>query len=1447
MTNSTEETMPGLEGGAAATERDDDEVIVMDQDDNPSSSKAAAFTPHVAASSSSRRSTRSGTAGGGRRGPATGGGASRGMSNFERERNEIERHGGARGGGSHRNEDARQGSEQNIWDKVLDKNGGYPGMHSEPHNGDQAPREDGPGTSEGGGFLEGRASDGFEGVREVIRGTCDADDAWSDIDEPAISYVTSSDEEDDDRVDDDGTPSTERPHAQYSTAPFAPTGDLGYLTSVVDPSLYHSRLDSGSTTNEPRSRDSDSSSFATDDNPSRATARTSSRLARLHGNVIFSEIASEPEAEESDPHGGNGGEEEEEDGRDGSHRRERHRDMATQALNGNLGTSTDVERLNSWDGPAPADAVAEQPSPSIPTSTPSTGSPTSSRDPFVSVANGPLAQLSANHLQEPRAATRGARSFFSNLLNRSPRSNNASPRFPATSNFLETTPDGGSIPSTPARSPALGAARDLDSRHNRSTSLPTSPTLSGTHGLSTDTSGTSSRTIETSPRISRTFAGIGRSVSLRTSPPGPTLAPNRAAISVAPPLPRAGSRTPVSPESLSGNPPRATPLERSGLSLVSITPQLRLSTQPLCGCVLDDKYLLIGTSTGLDFLPLPLPGSLPIHQLGKKKRKETRKPISLIKRTRFRQLIVLSERSNILLAIAGRSDQVRVYALEGIRLAIEKKMADVDIRDGFPYIQDTAVLVTRSKLPTSQERPTSTRSETGRTVPHTNPPPLDASSPPPTYASIEPSPSTRRRPPALQLASSSTVPGPASPSSLTFSRRGSLANGTIVREVPTVPRSATSSQGSALSQAPRPLRPQASREFSAMRRNSATATIRRRKSRVELHEGRKGKARSRNGSGQSSLYAPASTSRSTTTPADDSVATGGGPSKTGAKLQPRPVGRADTFDIDNEKNDLGRSVQSRSSDRAGAFTLSTDGNILDRFRTASDEFVGPRYWRHPVQRREDAHAETCEAMDDQRHELATQCWGSPSARDFSSPQYLSRVSLAGSAPDSTTNEQTSDRLEAAARRASTVARRERIPDDPPLKSRAPTYLAALCGDDGDRIELFTGSRNISLSLNRTFVLPERPRSIDLQLQGDDLVDIYLIYAQSIFALEPSTVRVREVGVGRSDRRRRGNATRTRTNADTTPPTPTVPGGENGPSEPGFESVLFRNVSDGPEGTRNASSLEGIDAPSTLADTSQTASSGSQQSPQEVQTATEGRPPLPAATDRAPTTSTVSAPGPSRPRKPLPTSPYSTFCQLPFVPALPSGLLSSSWIIPPTYSDVVARSPSPGIDLDPSVANSHKVGSDRDLSELPLLSPVSLLGGAALRNNGRPGLFFVSRGSSLTGIVTAEGKSILKKPMSWSESSPTDSSTDDVPQNIEVLVSSGRRTAVVKVSTSNVKAIEFEEGSTAPSVPAAITLTSTASASVQFLSTHHASQQLFFAQTCGAGSWTIQCLGARTAD
>ena len=58
-----------------------------------------------------------------------------------------------------------------------------------------------------------------------------------------------------------------------------------------------------------------------------------------------------------------------------------------------------------------------------------------------------------------------------------------------------------------------------------------------------------------------------------------------------------------------------------------------------------------------------------------------------------------------------------------------------------------------------------------------------------------------------------------------------------------------------------------------------------------------------------------------------------------------------------------------------------------------------------------------------------------------------------------------------------------------VESKKRTYLAVLCGEKGDRVELFSGARNISLALNRTFILPQSPRRLEFQLQGDDLADI----------------------------------------------------------------------------------------------------------------------------------------------------------------------------------------------------------------------------------------------------------------------------------------------------------------------------------------------------------------------
>ena len=68
------------------------------------------------------------------------------------------------------------------------------------------------------------------------------------------------------------------------------------------------------------------------------------------------------------------------------------------------------------------------------------------------------------------------------------------------------------------------------------------------------------------------------------------------------------------------------------------------------------------------------------------------------------------------------------------------------------------------------------------------------------------------------------------------------------------------------------------------------------------------------------------------------------------------------------------------------------------------------------------------------------------------------------------------------------------------------------------MELFAGTYQTALGLSRTFILPDSPQTLELQLQGDDLVEVFLVFPQNVFGLEPVTVRVREVRIGRAERR-----------------------------------------------------------------------------------------------------------------------------------------------------------------------------------------------------------------------------------------------------------------------------------------------------------------------------------------
>ena len=117
-------------------------------------------------------------------------------------------------------------------------------------------------------------------------------------------------------------------------------------------------------------------------------------------------------------------------------------------------------------------------------------------------------------------------------------------------------------------------------------------------------------------------------------------------------------------------PPPALPppsLQELGLSLSVLTANLspsHFATPPTNGTFLSPHYLLLCHSQGLDVLPLSRP---PAPQ-----------PYALVRRVPFKSVVIMEERG-VLVAIAGRRDGVRVYALDEVRKTVEWRM-DVEMR-----------------------------------------------------------------------------------------------------------------------------------------------------------------------------------------------------------------------------------------------------------------------------------------------------------------------------------------------------------------------------------------------------------------------------------------------------------------------------------------------------------------------------------------------------------------------------------------------------------------------------------------------------------------------------------------------------------------------------------------------------------------------------------------------
>ncbi|KAJ7655016.1 hypothetical protein DFH06DRAFT_487928 [Mycena polygramma] len=210
-----------------------------------------------------------------------------------------------------------------------------------------------------------------------------------------------------------------------------------------------------------------------------------------------------------------------------------------------------------------------------------------------------------------------------------------------------------------------------------------------------------------------------------------------------------------------------------------------------------------------------------------------------------------------------------------------------------------------------------------------------------------------------------------------------------------------------------------------------------------------------------------------------------------------------------------------------------------------------------------------------------------------------------------------------------------------------SFLAILCGENGEKVELFAGTYRTALGLSRTFILPDSPRLLELQLQGDDLVEVFLVFGQNVFGLEPATVRVREVRIGRAERR----AARRRARE--------VRQGETGDAENPADDDTNVNVSIGVSvavGSTVVATGTGTEVPPTpplIAN--EHPDQGDQGSDQNGETANE------------PTT-TVSHAEELVALATARMGPYTTFQQLSFAPKFPLASIADEYIIPPTYPD-----------------------------------------------------------------------------------------------------------------------------------------------------------------------------------
>ncbi|KAI6044978.1 hypothetical protein EDC04DRAFT_2637860 [Pisolithus marmoratus] len=610
-------------------------------------------------------------------------------------------------------------------------------------------------------------------------------------------------------------------------------------------------------------------------------------------------------------------------------------------------------------------------------------------------------------------------------------------------------------------------------------------------------------------------------------------------------------------------------LQELGLSLMAITATLspsHFSTPPTNGTFLAPHYLLLCHAQGLDVLPLVSPPAL--------------QPYALVRRVPFKSVLVMEHRG-VLVAIAGRRDGVRVYALEEVKRAIEWRI-ELEIRRERERTRREEIKKT-GRDDSAPKRPHMGTPKKPR-PPTSQPPSLRAAGQPPPYTS------GRRQRSSLSLVVVPTVPPPvptlghvgsacveakssdwqgvSDDEAIDMLTAGASGSEALDERTSSIPRRTENQNndiiGSALSVRSHPIQ---SNQRSSLPNSSSI--------RLPLADAAVGDG-ARNGTPDAEVDED-DDDDTTSVPGEritlaqallESRIPDLPPAGTLRPQEPILIANPPTTTSgDNESPCSNTRNIARRTDRRrrwstlggifsgngpqdAAHNLRVDGlpGLSAASPTPSVPQGGSMSLVHPLPHLRPSTAPTSISPR-------------PSTSDGNRPSFVSNVAPLVPVPPSLpatshhsrmfprifsnafnarrTGERpatlTLKNLDADTRRNNT--QNPVAPHAPPPKleyvklpgtkgalmikaveTQKKSFLAILCGENGEKVELFAGTYRTALGLSRTFILPDSPKSLELQLQGDDLVEVFLMFSQNVFGLEPATVRVREVRIGRAERR-----------------------------------------------------------------------------------------------------------------------------------------------------------------------------------------------------------------------------------------------------------------------------------------------------------------------------------------